>query len=163
MLRRRRFGTAGSIPGISVTSMALEICLSLAEGKKSSSSANGKNIYPEEVESHYLKSPYVGEIAVMGLESGPGEGRLHAVVVPNFDVLKQRKIVNAKEVIRYDIENLSAQLPSTKRIGSYEIWQDSLPRTTTRKLKRFEIEKRVRVNRAERPVQGTRRSAQKNL
>jgi long-chain acyl-CoA synthetase len=111
--------------------------------------SNGKNIYPEEVEAHYLKSPYIGEIAVMGLEGRPGEERLHAVVVPNFDVLKQRKIVNAKEVIRYDIENLSAQLPSTKRIGSYEIWRDSLPRTTTRKLKRFEIEKRVRANQAE--------------
>jgi long-chain acyl-CoA synthetase len=111
--------------------------------------SNGKNIYPEEVEAHYLKSPYIGEIAVLGLENRPGENRLHAVVVPNFDVLKQRKIVNAKEVIRFDIEGLSAQLPSTKRIGSYEIWRESLPRTTTRKLKRFEIEKRVRTNQAE--------------
>jgi long-chain acyl-CoA synthetase len=111
--------------------------------------SNGKNIYPEEVEAHYLKSPYVGEIAVMGFENSPGEERLHAVVVPNFEVLKQRKIVNAKEVLRYDIEGLSLQLPSTKRIGSYEIWQDALPRTTTRKLKRFEIEKRVRANQAE--------------
>ncbi len=111
--------------------------------------SNGKNVYPEEVEAHYLKSPYVGEIAVMGLDGRPGENRLHAVVVPNFDVLKQRKIVNAREVIRFDIEGLSAQLPSTKRIGSYEIWQEALPRTTTRKLKRFEIEKRVRANLAE--------------
>ena len=70
--------------------------------------SNGKNIYPEEIEAHYLKSPYIGEIAVMGLEGRPGEDRLHAVVVPNFDVLKQRKIVNAKEVIRFDIEGLSA-------------------------------------------------------
>jgi long-chain acyl-CoA synthetase len=111
--------------------------------------SNGKNVYPEEVEAHYLKSPCVGEIAVMGLEIRVGEDRLHAVVVPNFEVLKQRKIVNAKEVIRYDIEGLSLQLPSTKRIGSYEIWQEALPRTTTRKLKRFEIEKRVRENQAE--------------
>ena len=110
--------------------------------------SNGKNIYPEEVEAHYLKSPYIGEIAVMGLEDRPGENRLHAVVVPNFDVLKQRKVVNAKEVIRFDIESLSAQLASTKRVGGYEIWQESLPRTTTRKLKRFEIEKRVRANQA---------------
>jgi long-chain acyl-CoA synthetase len=110
--------------------------------------SNGKNIYPEEIEAHYLKSPYIGEIAVIGLESQPGENRLHAVIIPNFDVLKQRKIVNAKEVIRFDIESLSAQLPSTKRIGSYEIWQDGLPRTTTRKLKRFEIEKKVRANQA---------------
>jgi long-chain acyl-CoA synthetase len=58
--------------------------------------------------------------------------------------------VNAKEVIRYDIESLSQQIASTKRIGSYEIWQDDLPRTTTRKIKRFEVENRVRANQARR-------------
>ena len=112
--------------------------------------SNGKNIYPEEVEAHYLKSPYIKELAVMGLEGKPGEGgdRLHAVIVPNFDVLRQKKIVNAKEVIRFDIESLSQQIASTKRIGSYEIWQEDLPRTTTRKIKRFEVEKRVRANQA---------------
>src|SRR5258708_11967669 len=111
--------------------------------------SNGKNIYPEEVETHYLKSPYIKEIAVMGLEGKPGEGgdRLHAVIVPNFDALRQRKIVNAREVIRFDIEGLSPQIASTKRIGSYEIWQEDLPRTSTRKIKRFEIEKQVRANR----------------
>ena len=40
------------------------------------------------------------------------------------------------------------RLPSTKRIGSYEIWQEDLPRTTTRKIKRFEVEKRVKANQA---------------
>jgi long-chain acyl-CoA synthetase len=112
--------------------------------------SNGKNVYPEEIETHYLKSPYIKEMAVMGLEGKPGEGRdrLHAVIVPNFDVLRQRKVVNAKEVIRFDIESLSPQIASTKRISSYEIWQDDLPRTTTRKIKRFEVEKRVRANAA---------------
>jgi long-chain acyl-CoA synthetase len=113
--------------------------------------SNGKNIYPEEIEVHYLKSAFIKEIAVMGLEGPPGDPtaeRLHAVVVPNFDVLKERKVVNSKEVIRWDIEGLSADLASTKRIGSYEIWQEDLPRTTTRKLKRFEIEKRARANQA---------------
>jgi long-chain acyl-CoA synthetase len=112
--------------------------------------SNGKNVYPEEIEAHYLKSPFIKEVAVMGLESAPGEGgdRLHAVIVPNFDVLRQRKIVNAKEVIRYDIENLSRQIASSKRITSYEIWQEDLPRTTTRKIKRFEVEKKVKVSQA---------------
>jgi long-chain acyl-CoA synthetase len=112
--------------------------------------SNGKNIYPEEVEAHYLKSPYIKELAVMGLEGKPGEGgdRLHAVIVPNFDALRQKKIVNAKEVIRFDIEGLSQQIASTKRIGSYEIWQEDLPRTSTRKIKRFELEKRVKANQA---------------
>lgn len=111
--------------------------------------SNGKNVYPEEIESYYLKSPYIKEIGVMALESEPGNpasDRLYAVVVPDFDLLKERKIVNAKEVIRFDIESISSKIASTKRIGSYEIWQDPLPRTTTRKLKRFEMEKRVRAN-----------------
>ena len=111
--------------------------------------SNGKNIYPEEIEAHYLQSPLIKDIGVMGLESRPGEPlaeRLHAVIVPNFDVLRQRKIVNAREVIRFDVEGLSAQLPSTKRILSYDIWQEDLPRTTTRKLKRFQIRQRVLQN-----------------
>jgi long-chain acyl-CoA synthetase len=114
--------------------------------------SNGKNIYPEEVEAHYLKSPYIKELAVMGLEGKPGEGgdRLHAVIVPNFDALRQKKIVNAKEVIRFDIEGLSQQIASTKRLGSYEIWQEDLPRTTTRKIKRFEVEKQVKANQSRR-------------
>ena len=108
--------------------------------------SNGKNIYPEEVEAHYLQSPYLKEICVLGLEGPPNDPRadqLYAVVVPNLEVLKERKIVNMKQVIRFDIESLSAKLPSTKRISHYEIWQSDLPRTTTRKLKRFEIEKQV--------------------
>ena len=114
--------------------------------------SNGKNIYPEEIETHYLQSQYIKEMAVLGVEGHPGEGgdRLYAVIVPNFDKLRQKKIVNAKEVIRYDIESLSQQIASTKRIGSYEIWQDDLPRTTTRKIKRFEVENRVRANQARR-------------
>jgi long-chain acyl-CoA synthetase len=111
--------------------------------------SNGKNVYPEEIEAHYMQSPYVKEICVLGLEGSPGDpnsDRLYGVIVPNFDALKERKIVNAKESIRFDIEGLSAKLASTKRLASYEIWQEDLPRTTTRKLKRFEIEKRVRAN-----------------
>ncbi|MGA9931909.1 MAG: AMP-binding protein, partial [Terriglobales bacterium] len=109
--------------------------------------ANGKNVYPEEVEVHYLQAPYVKEICVMALEARPGDPmseRLHAVVVPNFERLRERKIVNAKEVIRIDIEALSHKIASGKRLGSYDIWQEELPRTTTRKLKRFQIEKKVR-------------------
>ena len=127
--------------------------------------SNGKNVYPEEIEAHYLKSPFIKEIAVMGLEGKPGEerDRLHAVIVPNFDELKKRKIVNAKEVIRFDIEGLSPQIATTKRISSYEIWQDDLPRTTTRKIKRFEVQKRVKANQAKKLSDDSELPAEKPL
>ncbi len=109
--------------------------------------ANGKNVYPEEIEAHYLQAQSVKEICVMAWEARPGDPaseRLHAVVVPNFERLRERKIVNAKEAIRLEIEALSHKIASSKRLGSYDIWQEDLPRTTTRKLKRFQIEEKVR-------------------
>ena len=109
--------------------------------------ANGKNVYPEEIETHYQKSTFIKEICVMALEARPGDPtseRLYGVIVPNFEVLREHKIVNSKEAIRFDIESLSHKIATTKRLGGYEIWQEDLPRTTTRKLKRFQIEKKVR-------------------
>jgi long-chain acyl-CoA synthetase len=119
--------------------------------------SNGKNIYPEEIEAHYLKSPFIKEICVLGLQGRPGEPfaeRLHAVIVPNFEVLRERKIVNTREIIRFDLETLSAQLSSTKRILGFDIWQEDLPRTTTRKIKRFEVERRVKEKQAAAQVEG---------
>lgn len=107
--------------------------------------SNGKNVYPEEIEAHYLQSPFIKEICVMGMEGAVGTDKLYAVIVPNFETLRQRKVVNAKEVIRFDVEGLSAKLASTKRISGYDIWQEDLSRTTTRKLKRFEIQKMVKA------------------
>ncbi len=108
--------------------------------------SSGKNIYPEEIEGYYLQTPYIAELCVMGL-AAPGEPaaeRLHAVIVPNLEILRERKIVNIKEALRFDIENISVNLPAHKRILSYEIRMEPLPRTATRKLKRFEIERETR-------------------
>ena len=81
-------------------------------------------------------------------QGDPTKEQLHAVIVPNFEVLKEKKIVNAKEAIRWDVEGISHEMPSVKRILSYDIWQEELPRTTTKKIKRFEVEKRVKEQRA---------------
>jgi long-chain acyl-CoA synthetase len=108
--------------------------------------SSGKNIYPEEVEAHYLRSPCIKEICVMGLER-PGEPaaeRLHAVVVPNLEVMRERKVVNMRDVLRFEIESQSVGLPSHKRVLSFEVWTEDLPRTTTRKLRRFEIAAKAR-------------------
>ena len=107
--------------------------------------ASGKNIYPEEIEAHYVQSPFIKELCVIGLSrpDQPVEQRLHAVVVPDLEVMRERKVVNMREWLRFEIEGLSVQLPSHKRILGYDIVVDDLPRTTTRKLKRFEIERRL--------------------
>jgi long-chain acyl-CoA synthetase len=112
--------------------------------------ASGKNIYPEEVEAHYAQSAFIKELCVMGiaLPDEPSAERLHAVVVPDLDTMRVRRVVNVREIIRFDLEGLSLALPHHKRVLSFDVWLDDLPRTTTRKLKRHEIERRYRERRA---------------
>ena len=122
--------------------------------------SSGKNVYPEEIEAHYAQSPNIKEVCVIGLQSAPGEPyseRLHAVIVPDFDNLRRQKIANVGVTLRFEIEGLSAKLPATKRILSYEIWQEDLPRTTTRKIKRFEVEQRIRRGAGAQPGAGAER------
>lgn len=113
--------------------------------------ASGKNIYPEEIEAVYAESPYIAEICVLGVArpDDPSSERLHAIVVPNFELARERGIVNTREVVRFDIEGLSLQLPHHKRVLSFDIWRDPLPRTTTRKLRRHEIERQYHQRAAE--------------
>jgi long-chain acyl-CoA synthetase len=113
--------------------------------------SSGKNVYPEEVEAHYGQSPYIQELCVLGFPA-PGEReveRLYAIIVPNLETMRAKKVVNMREVLRFEIENLSLGLPSHLRIFGFDIWMESLPRTTTNKLKRYEIERRVLLLRSQ--------------
>lgn len=105
--------------------------------------SSGKNLYPEEIEAHYRQSPFIKEIAVLGVNDPetPAAERLHAVVVPDADALRARGIVNVRELVRFELEGLAVQLPAHKRVLSYDISTDALPRTTTGKLRRGDIER----------------------
>ncbi|MCC6989138.1 MAG: AMP-binding protein, partial [Acidobacteria bacterium] len=120
--------------------------------------ASGKNIYPEEIEAQYRKSAVIKEICVMGVMR-PGEPtteRLHAVVVLNDEVLKARKIANAGDLLRFEMESAGAGLPSHKRVLGYDVWFEPLPRTTTGKLKRFQIQRMLQERDAAREVEAAR-------
>ncbi len=118
--------------------------------------SSGKNVNPEEVEHHYSeRCPEIKEICVLGIEDQSEERReiLHAVVVPDFDYLRQRQIVNSADMIRFAIENASQELPTYKRVNSYEIRREALPRTTTRKIRRFQLAEEIRTRQAGKEAQ----------
>jgi long-chain acyl-CoA synthetase len=107
--------------------------------------ASGKNLYPEEIEAHYRQAGSVRELCVLGL-ARPGEPaaeRLHAVIVPDQEALQARGVVNLRELIRFELEGLAVQLPAYKRILSYDVSLEPLPRTTTGKIRRHEVERRA--------------------
>ncbi|HSB17389.1 MAG TPA: AMP-binding protein [Bryobacteraceae bacterium] len=109
--------------------------------------SSGKNIYPEEIEYFYQSDcPLIKEMCVLGVpDPGAGEEQevLHAVIVPDFDALRDRQVVNVFEALRYEIESLSQRVPPYKRVRSLEIRTEALPRTTTRKLRRFQVQQEL--------------------
>lgn len=106
---------------------------------------NGKNVHPEDLEIQYLKSPYVAELAVLGVEDKSvgraGAERLIAVVVPDFEFLKSENIANSQAAIKFDLDTLGRDLPEYQRVREYIVRAEPLPRTATRKIKRFQLQK----------------------
>lgn len=111
---------------------------------------NGKNIHPEDLEVKYLKSPMVEEMAILGVRdesaAHAGAERLVAVVVPDFAYLKANNIANSREAIRYELDDIGRSLPEYQRVRNYIIHSEPLPRTATRKIKRFELQKQLMSN-----------------
>ena len=73
----------------------------------------------------------------------PASERLHALVVPDVDALQARGAVNVRELLRYELEGQSIHLPAHKRVLSFDVRLEPLPRTTTGKLRRHEIQRTV--------------------
>jgi long-chain acyl-CoA synthetase len=100
--------------------------------------STGKNIYPEEVEAHFLKSPFIREICLLGIgELGDAHNEgLSALVVPNFDHLRAERHANSEDVIRWEMDSLSRELPTSKRPTQLRIVKDPFPRTRLGKIQR---------------------------
>jgi len=101
--------------------------------------ASGKNIYPEDVEKLYLESPLIKEICILESGSQGIAESLHAVIVPDFEYAKQTGISNVQEAIKWEINAMSAKIPSYMRVTGYSITKGPFPRTPLGKLKRFMI------------------------
>lgn len=116
--------------------------------------SSGKNIFPEELEHYYQNHcPFIKEMCVLGVAAGDlAEEKLHAVIVPDFEYAKSQQVANAAEMIRYMLETLSQGLPPYKRVRSFDVRTEPLPRTTTRKVRRFELQTQVERGEGTAPV-----------
>ncbi|MEO6656553.1 MAG: AMP-binding protein, partial [Pyrinomonadaceae bacterium] len=101
--------------------------------------SNGKNIYPDEIEDHYGKSPFIKEMSVVGLPDQDGGEKISALVVPDYehDIALSRQEVNKQ--IEVHFREVSAGLAFFKRVKVLHVTPFELPRTATRKVKRPEV------------------------
>jgi len=114
--------------------------------------SSGKNIYPEEVEEQYLKSPYIKEICLVPQTSERGgaavEGLL-ALVLPDLEYFRAQGMTNIFETIRWDMENVGRDLPPFKRPTGLVIVKEGFPRTRLGKIQRHLVRQRSQAERAQ--------------
>ncbi len=105
---------------------------------------NGKNIYPEELESYLNQSPFVLESLVCAkTDDKSGDTIVSAQVFPNLDKIREMlKVVTpsteeVKKVINDVIKSVNKNLSLYKRIRDFSIQDTEFVKTTTRKIKRY--------------------------
>jgi long-chain acyl-CoA synthetase len=105
---------------------------------------NGKNIYPEEVESYLNNSLYVQESLVWGeYDENSGETFVNAHIVPNLNAIREKlKIAETSrdeifKLMKEEITKINHNMPLYKRIREFDIREQEFVKTTTKKIKRY--------------------------
>ena len=105
----------------------------------------GKKVFPEEVEAVLEKSNYIAEVCVLGTSrtfgSKDGTEEITAIVVPKAELYNSYSDEDIERMIKLDIKSLSNHLAQYKRPTNIVITKEELPKTTTRKVKRSELQK----------------------
>ncbi|MBR6649097.1 MAG: AMP-binding protein [Bacteroidaceae bacterium] len=96
--------------------------------------ANGQNIYPEEIEELINQLPLVLESLVVGRKHG-----LVALIVANEDAVKVAGLssVQVKQEFENCIKELNSKLPIYSKITSFEIMDSPFEKTPKLSIKRF--------------------------
>ena len=106
--------------------------------------ANGKNVYPEELENYLDESLFVSESMVWAGDDGNGnEKTIIATIKPDMDEARNYLGDEAddpesiRELIQSEVDRINEPQPLFKKIGKVIIKMDDFDKTTTKKIKRF--------------------------
>lgn len=96
--------------------------------------SNGKNINPADIENEISKgTDLIHDIAVV-----EHNNHLLALVYPDFDKVKERKITNITETLKWEIiDSYNVKAPAYRKILEIKIVKEELPKTKLGKLRRF--------------------------
>ena len=103
---------------------------------------NGKNIYPEEIETLINTLPYVEESMVFGYPKGD-DLIISAKIVYNKEYFKNTSKEDIEDKVWKDIKNINKELTIFKHIKKTIVTDEPMIKTTTAKVKRFEEIKKI--------------------
>lgn len=105
---------------------------------------NGKNIFPEEIETLLNRSPYIKESLVFGKDDEVyGDVVVSAIIVPDMERLQTEfpdRELSQKEIyelIQKEVKNINKGLVTYKYIKDFKLREEEFAKTTTKKIKRY--------------------------
>ena len=109
---------------------------------------NGKNIYPEEIETLLNRSPYIKESMVYGKDDEVyGDVVVSATIVPDTEKLqeefpgRQPTPEEVYELIHKEVKGINKGLVIYKYIKDFNLRDEEFAKTTSKKIKRYEEKK----------------------
>ncbi len=104
--------------------------------------SNGKNVYPEEIESELVAVPGVLDIVVYEGQSRRGieYNAIVAEIYPDKEFLEKNNITDVKEYFRPFINEYNKNAVTYKKISLLKVRKEEFPKNTLRKIMRFKID-----------------------
>lgn len=103
---------------------------------------NGKNIYPEEIETMLLRNDYIKECMVYG-KKDKDDVKLAAEIVLDNDFIEEKYKDNPKtkeelkKIVWEEVKKINQELVSYKHVKEINIRDTEFKKTTTMKIKRY--------------------------
>ncbi|MBO7375970.1 MAG: AMP-binding protein, partial [Clostridia bacterium] len=110
--------------------------------------SNGKNVYPEEIETELSRIRGVLEVVVYAGESrkDPGKEVIVAEIYPDLEQLKADGFETDEQLQMYFNENVrraNANMAPYKKVGLVKIRKTEFDKNTSRKILRYAIDKKI--------------------
>ncbi|MBP9986598.1 MAG: AMP-binding protein [Bacteroidales bacterium] len=104
--------------------------------------ANGQNIYPEEIESKLNECECVAESLVV-----EEDGRLVALVYPNLDEVRKNNwsFAHLKEVMERNLQKLNLKVASYEKISAIRLCAEEFEKTPKQSIRRYLYPRKARL------------------
>ena len=104
--------------------------------------SNGKNVYPEEIESEFVAIPGLLDIIVYEGKSKRGSDydAIVAEIFPDYDYLEQNGVTDANAYFQEYVDKFNETCVPYKKIGVLKVRTEDFPKNTLRKIMRFKLD-----------------------
>ncbi len=104
--------------------------------------SNGKNVYPEEIETELASVPGVQDIIIYEGQSKRGVeyNQIVAEIFPDKDYVEKNNIEDVQSYLQEYINNYNRTAVPYKKIGVLKVRDEDFPKNTLRKITRFKLD-----------------------